>query len=117
MSDESILRELNSEYVRAFLECDVAWYEEHLADDSLCTESDGSLLNKEQFMAATAKPHDVVSFDLRDVLIRLFGNVALVHALGFFKCMDGSSGTSRYTDGYAKFGDEWKAISAQITHA
>jgi ketosteroid isomerase-like protein len=117
MSDESTLTKLNAEYVRAFLECDVAWYEQHLADDFVCIESDGSLLDKFQFLRATAKPHDVVSFDLKEVRIRFFGDVALIHAQGLFTCENGATGTSRYTDAYAKFGDEWKTISAQITHA
>ena len=117
MSDESVLRTLNEHYVRAFLECDVEWYREHLADDFVCIESDGSLLDKAQFLRATAKPHDVVSFDLQDVLIRFFGDVALIHARGLFTQKDGRSGTSRYTDVYARLGGDWKTISAQITHA
>ena len=117
MSDEATLRDLNAAYVRAFLECDVAWYQQHLADDFVCIESDGSLLDKPQFLRATAEPHDVVSFDLQHVRIRRFGDVALIHALGHFAHEDGRTGTSRYTDVYAKFGDEWKTISAQITHS
>jgi len=117
MSDEATLQDLNAGYVRAFLECDVAWYEKHLADDFVCIESDGSLVDKPQFLRATAEPHDVVSFDLQEVRIRFFDDVALIHARGLFTHEDGRTGTSRYTDVYAKLGDEWKAVSAQITHA
>jgi ketosteroid isomerase-like protein len=117
MTDETVLKALNEEYVRAFLECDVDWYQRHLADDFVCIESDGSLLDKAQFLRATAKPHDVVSFDLKELRIRFFGDVALIHARGLFTHEDGRTGTSRYTDVYARFGDEWKTVSAQITHA
>jgi len=117
MSDEARLTELNEEYVRAFLENDVTWYQEHLNDDFVCIESDGSLLDKPRFLEATAMPHNVVSFDLQEVRIRFFGGVALIHARGLFTRRDGSTGASRYTDTYAKFGDDWKTVAAQITHS
>jgi len=117
MSDEARLTELNEEYVRAFLENDVTWYQEHLNDDFVCIESDGSLLDKPRFLEATAMPHNVVSFDLQEVRIRIFGGVALIHARGLFKRSGGSTGASRYTDTYAKFGDDWKTVAAQITHS
>jgi hypothetical protein len=117
MSDESVLRALNDQYVRAFLEWDVEWYRENLADEFVCIESDGSLLDKPQFLCATARPHDVVSFDLQEVRIRFFSDVALIHARGLFTHEDGRTGTSRYTDVYAKLAGEWKTISAQITHS
>jgi ketosteroid isomerase-like protein len=117
MNDESVLRDLNEHYVRAFLDCDVEWYRKHLADDFVCIESDGSLLDMPQFLRATAKPHDVVSFDLKEVRIRFFGDVALIHARGLFTHADGRTGTSRYTDVYARLDGAWKTISAQITHS
>jgi len=52
--DQTTLRHLNAEYVRAFMSADVTWYEEHLADDFVCIESDGSILNKAQFLSNTA---------------------------------------------------------------
>src|SRR5690349_6875618 len=48
-SDQSILEQLNREYVSAFMNSDVNWYDQHLADDFVCIESDGSVLNKTQF--------------------------------------------------------------------
>jgi len=35
------LVELNEEYIEAFIDADVIWYQEHLADDFVCPESDG----------------------------------------------------------------------------
>lgn len=114
-SDKRTLERLNEEYVAAFMSADVGWYEEHLADDFRCIESDGSLLNKAQFLSNTAKGPDVADYKLQKVDVRLYGEVALVQATGLFTGKDGSSGVSRYTDVYAKTGEVWKAVSAQIT--
>ena len=57
--DQTRLEHLNAEYVRAFMSSDVNWYEEHLVDDFVCIESDGSILNKSQFLSKTAEGPDV----------------------------------------------------------
>lgn len=114
-SDRRTLERLNEEYVAAFMSADVGWYEEHLADDFVCIESDGSLLDKAQFLSNTAKGPDVADYKLQKVDVRLYGDVGLVQATGLFIRQDRSSGMSRYTDVYAKTGEEWKAVSAQIT--
>jgi len=42
------LVELNEEYIEAFIDADVIWYQEHLADDFVCPESDGSALGTDR---------------------------------------------------------------------
>ncbi len=115
MSNEAILTKLNAQYVDAFMAADVGWYEEHLADDFICIESDGSVLDKARFLRQTADGPDVAAFRLAEVRIRIYGDVALIHATGVFTRRDGTTGTSRYTDVYAKPDGVWQAISAQIT--
>jgi ketosteroid isomerase-like protein len=115
MSDEPILRQLNERYIASYLEADVEWYREHLAEDFLCIESDGSVLDKAQFLHKTAAGPDVASYRLEQVRIRMFGDVALVHGKGLFQRSDKTTGTSRYTDVYLRAGGQWKAIAAQIT--
>lgn len=67
------------------------------------------------FLPGAARGPDVAPYDLRDVRVRLFDDVALVHATGVFTRRDGSIGTSRYTDVWALGDGGWKTISAQIT--
>lgn len=117
MSDEVTLAQLNARYVDAFLAADVGWYKDHLADDFVCIDADGSVLDKARFLRQTAAGPDVAGYRLSQVRIRVFGDFALVHATGVFTRRDGTTGTSRYTDAYANTGGAWKAISAQITHA
>ena len=114
-SNRTTLERLNQEYVDAFMSADVEWYREHLADDFVVIESDGSVLNKAEFLTNTAKGPDVVDYKLQKVDVRIYGGVALVQATGLWTGKDESKGMSRYTDVYVKTEKEWKAVSAQIT--
>jgi len=116
-SDKIKLEQLNQEYVDAFMNSDVDWYQEHLADEFVCIESDGSVLNKQQFLANTAKGPDVADYKLEHVDVRTYGSAALVRATGLWTREDGSMGISRYVDVYVKKSEEWKTVSAQITRA
>ena len=53
--DRALLSRLNREYVAAFMNADVDWYRRHLADEFVVIESDGQVLDKEQFLINTAK--------------------------------------------------------------
>ncbi len=117
MSDEATLTELNARYVDSFMTADVGWYDAHLADDFVCIESDGSVLDKTRFLRQTAAGPDVAAYRLGEVRIRMYGDVALIHATRVFTRRDGTTGTSRYTDIDAKTDGTRKAISAQITRA
>jgi ketosteroid isomerase-like protein len=114
-SDKLTLVRLNQEYVDAFMNADVDWYREHLAEDFVCIESDGSVLDKSEFLTNTAKGPDVADYRLQDVDVRIYGSTALVQATGLWTGKNGTKGMSRYIDVYAKSGEEWKTVSAQIT--
>jgi ketosteroid isomerase-like protein len=114
-SDKTTLKRLNQAYVDAFMNADVEWYREHLADDFVCIESDGSILNKKQFLTNTAKGPDVGDYKLEEVDVRIYGDTALVQATGLWTGKDGSMGMSRYIDVYVRSETGWKAVSAQIT--
>ena len=115
MSREEHLRMLNEQYVRASLAGDVEWYRAHLADEFVCIESDGSVLDKNAFLQMTAKGSDLAEYRLDEVEVRFYGEVALVRATGSWTAKNGTPGISRYVDVYARSGDNWKVVSAQIT--
>ena len=114
-SDRATLERLNDEYIKAYMSSDVPWYEEHLAADFVCIESDGSVLTKTQFLKKTAEGPDVAHYKLQNVNVRIYAGVGIVQATGLFTRRDGSSGLSRYTDVYVHTGTRWNAVSAQIT--
>jgi hypothetical protein len=109
------LEELNQGYVDAFLKSDAAWYRDHLADEFVCIVSDGSVLDRDQFLVDAAKGPGVKSYTLQDVKVQLYGPVALVRARGEYTRPDGTTGTSRYVDVWALRDGKWKTVSAQIT--
>lgn len=115
MTREQILRNLNQNYVQASLAGDVEWYRTHLADEFVCIESDGSVLDKAAFLEMTAKGSDLASYKLEQIDLRFYGEVALLRCTGSWLAKDGTPGLSRYVDVYARFGDDWKCVSAQIT--
>jgi ketosteroid isomerase-like protein len=115
MSHEEQLRMLNEQYVRASLAGDVEWYRAHLADEFVCIESDGSVLDKNTFLQMTAKGSDLAEYRLDEVEVRFYGEVALVRATGSWTTKNGTPGMSRYVDVYVRSDNDWKAVSAQIT--
>src|SRR5438128_796620 len=74
-TDRTTLERLNQEYVDAFMNADVDWYREHLAEDFVCIESDGSVLNKQEFLANTVKGPDVADYKLEQVDVRIYGSI------------------------------------------
>jgi ketosteroid isomerase-like protein len=115
MSQEQQLRLLNEQYVAASLAGDVEWYRSHLAEEFVCIESDGSQLDKAAFLRMTAQGSDLAEYRLEQVDVQFYGDVALVRATGSWKTKTGVPGSSRYVDVYVRTGDDWKAVSAQIT--
>jgi hypothetical protein len=59
----------------------------------------------------------VLEYQLEQVDVRIYGSAALVQATGLFVLRDGVPGMSRYTDVYVRTGDDWKAVSAQVTRS
>jgi ketosteroid isomerase-like protein len=115
MSDEARIRELNEEYVQASLVGDVEWYRRHLAEDFVCIDSDGSVLDKPAFLRLTAQGSELAEYRLQEVDVRFYGDVALVRCTGAWISKSGTPGVSRYLDVYVRSGADWRAVSAQIT--
>ena len=107
--------DLNKAYIRSILAGDVAWFREHLAEEFICIESDASVVDKAAFLLKIAEEPTVASYELSDVAVSFYGDCALVRATGAWVAKNGSSGISRYVDVYARSGQEWRVVSAQIT--
>ncbi len=118
--DDVVLRELNENYVRAFRESDVAWYDAHLAPEYSVVYGDGSFHDRAAALADFAKPNFKThyrSFPVAGIRIRRFDDVALIHAENAFERKDGRRGISRYTDVWHKYPDgRWLCVAAHITN-
>jgi ketosteroid isomerase-like protein len=113
-SELETLLALNADYIRAVQTSDVARFTEILADDFLCTQSDGSLLNRAEFLRHTAAPVSISNLEAHDVNVRLMGDIAIVHARTTFMS-GGCARSGRYTDVWARRDGRWLAVSAHVT--
>jgi len=114
-SDHDMLSKLNGDYIASVQRGDARRFEQILADDFLCSNPDGSLVDKAQFLAQTARPVTITGLIAEGVQIRLLGDVALIHARTRYRTADGNQRQGRYTDVWARRDGRWLAVSAHVT--
>src|SRR5438045_3220151 len=103
-SDLDQLLDLNRDYITSVQNSDVRRFDEILADDFLCSNPDGSLVDRKAFLEQTARPVTIRNLEARDVNVRLMGDVAIIHARTTYTLPDGRDGSGRYTHGGATSG-------------
>jgi ketosteroid isomerase-like protein len=113
-SDHDTLLALNRDYIRSVQTSDVRRFEEILADDFVCSNPDGSLVGRDRFLEQTARPVSIRNLEAHDVVIRVMGDVALIHARTTYTRPDGGAGAGRYTDVWARRGGRWLCIAAHF---
>jgi ketosteroid isomerase-like protein len=114
-TDLEILTALNRDYIHSVQHGDVRRFGEILADDFLCSNPDASLVDKAQFLEQTARPVTISGLAVRDVRIRLLGDVAIIHARTSYATAAGEQRHGRYTDVWARRDGQWLAVSAHVT--
>lgn len=114
-ADLDTLFRLNTDYIDAVQNSDVARFDQILAADFRCSNPDGTLVDRDGFLAQTARPVTISDIAAHDVEIRLFGDVAIIHATTSYTLPDGSPGHGRYTDVWARQNGQWLAVSAHVT--
>jgi ketosteroid isomerase-like protein len=116
-TDVETLERLNRDYIRSVQASDVRRFDEILAADFLCSNPDGSLVDRAGSLVQTARPVAISNLEAHDVRIRVMGDVALVHARTTYTLPDGRAGAGRYTDVWARRDGRWLAVSAHVTRA
>ena len=114
-SDLDALTALNSDYIHSVQNSDVQRFDEILAEDFLCSNPDGSLVDKNQFLVQTALPVTISGLSVEDVRVRILGDVAIIHARTSYITADGEQRNGRYTDVWARRDGKWLAVSAHVT--
>jgi ketosteroid isomerase-like protein len=114
-SDLDALLRLNGDYIESVKTSDVGRFREILADDFLCTLPDGSIVDREQFLVNIAHPFTLGGLEAHDVKVRLMGDFAIVHARTTFTLPDGTPGSGRYTDVWARRNGQWLTVAAHVT--
>jgi ketosteroid isomerase-like protein len=117
MTDQDIaeLQRLNRDYINSVQTSNVRRFDEILAEEFCCSNPDGSLVDRKAFLEQTARPVTISNLEAHDVLIRLFGDVAIIHARTTYTLPDGRPGSGRYTDVWARQNSRWLAVSAHVT--
>ena len=115
VSDLDVLLDLNHDYIRSVQNSDVSRFDEILAPDFMCSNPDGSLVDRERFLEQTAKPVAIADLEANDVQIRILGDIAIVHARTTYTQPDGQPGAGRYTDVWTRRDGRWLAVSAHVT--
>ena len=87
--DLDTLTALNRDYFASVQKGDVKRFEEILADDFMCSNPDGSLLDKAEFLKQTAQPVTISGLVAENVRIRLLGDFAIIHARFNSRSADG----------------------------
>lgn len=114
-SDVEQLIALNRDYVDSVQRGDVARFEAILAEDFQCSNPDGSLVDKGQFLEQTARPVTISGLTAHDVRVRLLGDVAIIHARTSYATASGEQRRGRYTDVWARRDGTWLAVAAHVT--
>ena len=109
------LQQLNRDYITSVQTSDVRRFEEILAEDFLCSNPDGSLIDRAAFLIQTARPVAISNLEARDVVVRIIGDVAIIHARTTYTLPDGRAASGRYTDIWARRQDRWLCVSAHVT--
>lgn len=114
-SDHDTLMQLNRDYIDSVQNSDVKRFDQILADDFLCSHPDGSLVERAAFLEQTARRVTIKDLTAEDVVIRLMGDFAIIHARTRYTKPDGTPGAGRYTDVWARRQGRWLAVSAHVT--
>jgi len=114
-SDLETLLALNGDYVDSVQRGDAGRFDEILADDFVCSNPDGSLVDRAGFLEQTARPVTISGLAAHDVDVRLLGDVAIIHARTTYTLADGRPGAGRYTDVWARRNGQWFAVAAHVT--
>src|SRR5438552_1331650 len=81
-SDLDALSALNRDYIHSVQHGDVQRFDQILAEDFLCSNPDGSLVDKKQFLAQTARLVTISGLTAEVVKVRILGDIATIHARG-----------------------------------
>jgi ketosteroid isomerase-like protein len=116
-SDQHVtkLQQLNRDYVRSVDEADVAWFDAHLAPDFFNTNPDGTFIDRESFLTQIGRGSSVKNIREHDVVIRILGDFAIIHARTSYRKPDGTQGAGRYTDDWQLRDGRWQCVSAHVT--
>lgn len=112
--DLEALKALNLGYIRSVQEADVRWFDEHLSADFMNTNPDASIVDRKGFLERIARGAGITGLRAEDVLVRVMGDLGIIHARTTYRLPDGKAGAGRYTDIWFRDGERWLCVAAHV---
>jgi Domain of unknown function (DUF4440) len=115
------LSTLNARFIHNYVTNDVASHDAILHPKFIYISGSGVRVAREPYLKRWANwfdPEETIYWDVRDELITVIGNVALVRSTNKYIERHGeteTTGMATYTDAYLCENGAWKCIQAQIT--
>ena len=110
--DLAILEQLNLDYNHSDQASDAKRFSEFLAEDFI-VQTPGVTRSREEYLEYIAKPRPFKDLALREVKIRILGDVALIHGRATYTMIaDGVDQEALYTDTYQKREGSWVCVAA-----
>ena len=115
------LKELNTRFIHNFVTNDVPSHDAILHSAFTAIQSSGARVGRAAYLEKWKSGFDpdvIPYWDVRDELISIVGNVALVRATNKYTIRRNgveTTGMTTYTDTYILENGAWKCIQAQIT--
>src|SRR3982751_2532818 len=91
--DVQALTRLNATYIDCVVTADADRFAAILASDFLCSNPDGTLVDRDEFLGRTRSAVPLRSMTLENVRIRVLGDVAIIHARTIYVLADGRPGS------------------------
>src|SRR3982751_5440099 len=113
--DVQALTRLNATDIDCVVTADADRFATILAKDFVCSNPDGTLVDRDEFLRRTRSATPLQSMAIDEVLIRVIGSAAIIHARTSYVLGDGRQGAGRYTDVWALRGGTWVAVAAHVT--
>jgi hypothetical protein len=114
-TDVEQLTQLNRDYISSVQNGDVKRFDEILAPEFYCSNPDKTLIDRPGFLAQTARPVTIRDLEAHDVMIRMMGDFAIIHAQTRYTTADGTAASGRYTDCWVRQNGQWLAVSAHVS--
>jgi hypothetical protein len=111
----ALLHRLNAEHLRALVDADTAWYDEHLSDDFVCILADGRRIDKTEFLGRATKRLRLSDVTFDEIDVRPLGAVVLVQGVITRHFRRGTGTSTRYTHVWRIREGRWRVVAAQLT--
>ncbi len=119
-TDMAQLSALNARFIKNFVTNDTVSHNQIIHKDFIYISMEGKIVNRDEYMKRWAhgyNPEVDKSFEYKNEVIRIFGNMALVRSNTYYSWLENgkiNNGKTVYTDTYVKENGRWWCVQARL---